>query len=113
MKLQPIIYTTDMARTVDWYGKVMGIAPSYSSDIWTSFAVDGATLGIHHAEGRATGSNVELSLIATEPLEDVMAKLVAGGIPVERGIEDETFGRSLLLRDPDGSPVQINEHIQQ
>ncbi|MDH3540268.1 MAG: VOC family protein [Acidimicrobiia bacterium] len=110
MKLQPIVYTTNMERAVDWYGKVLAANPIYTSDIWTSFAVGDAALGIHHVEERAAASNVELSLIATSPLEEVHGRLVAAGIAIERGIQDEPFGRSLLLRDPDGSAVQVNEH---
>lgn len=44
------------------------------------------------------------------PEEELMTQLTAAGISIENDIVDEAFGRSLLLRDPDGLPLQINEH---
>lgn len=110
MQLQPIVYTTDMERVVDWYRRVLGSDPAYTSDVWTSFTVGSATLGVHHVDERPAESNMVLSLVAEEPLDDVVRRLDAEGVAIERGIQDEPFGRSLLLRDPDGSPIQVNEH---
>lgn len=110
MKLQPIVYTTDMDRSVDFYERVLACAPVYRSPVWTSFAVGGAALGIHRVDHLPEGARGELSLIATQPLEAVRERLEAVGISPRRGIQDETFGRSLLLVDPDGSPLQVNEH---
>lgn len=110
MRLQPIVYTTDVEMAVAWYSKVLGAAPGYSSDMWTSFAVGDGALGIHYVEERAGESKVGLSLLTTDPLEQVVSRLEAAAIGIERGIQDETFGRSILVRDPDGSLVQINEH---
>lgn len=111
MKLQPIIYTADTAAAVDWYGAVLGTKPTYQSDMWTSFEAEGATLGVHRVEGTLDRGRVELSLVTTEALEDVVARLSDHGIEATRGISDETFGRSIVLEDPDGTPVQINEHL--
>lgn len=58
----------------------------------------------------AERGRVELSLVATEPLEAVLERLGAAGIEPVRGISDEAFGRSVVLEDPDGTPVQVNEH---
>jgi catechol-2,3-dioxygenase len=110
VRLQPIIYTTDPAPVVDWYATVIGIEPSYRSDVWTAFDADGATLGIHRVEALPDRGRVELSLVTAEPLEAVELRLADHGIEPARGIADEAFGRSLLLEDPDGTPVQINEH---
>ena len=109
MKLQPIIYTTDTDSTVEWWSRVLGSGPTYRSDVWTSFQVGDAALAVHRVDEPLEGGSVALSLIATEPLEDVIASL-GGDVDIERGIQDETFGRSLLLKDPDGQLVQVNEH---
>lgn len=110
MRLQPIIYTTDMLAAVAWYSTVLGSEPTYTSDMWSSFEVAGATLGVHRVETLPDRGRVELSLVATEALHDVLARVTAAGIEPLRGIADETFGRSFVLEDPDGSPVQVNEH---
>ena len=110
MRLQPIVYTTDMDAAAAWYRAVLGADAAYVSDMWTAFPVGDATLGVHRVEEMADGSRVELSLVATEPLEEVVSRLETAGVAIERGIQDETFGRSILLRDPSGNPVQVNEH---
>lgn len=110
MRLQPIVYTADMEAAVRWYGAVLGIQASYRSEVWTSFAVGDATLGIHTVSEPVDTSRGDLSLIATEPLEEVLERLARSGIEPAEGIVRQPFGRSFLLRDPDGSPVQVNEH---
>lgn len=110
MRLQPIIYTTDPAGVVDWYGRVLGVEPSYQSDVWTTFDLDGVTLAIHGVEDEpSTTSRVALSLV-TESLDDAMERLASEGIEPTRGMQVETFGRSMLLTDPDGTVIQVNEH---
>ena len=47
--------------------------------------------------------------MAAEPLEKVAARLAAAGFPAGP-IMDENFGRSMVVHDPDGAAVQINEH---
>ena len=110
VKLQPIIYTTEMDHTVDWYAMVLNARPAYRSDVWTSFSVGGANLGIHRVDQLPNGSRVELSLVADVPLEELLRDFAAHTVTVERGIQEETFGRSLVVKDPDGSLVQISEH---
>ena len=112
MRLQPIVYTKDMDRAVAWYGQVLGMTPSYQSDIWTTFDVHGAYLAIHRVDGDlANESRIGISLVATDPLEELVQRWsLAGEVEVVRGIQDETFGRSLLLTDPDGTFIQVNEH---
>jgi catechol-2,3-dioxygenase len=48
--------------------------------------------------------------VTAEPLEAVLLRLADHGIEPQQGIQDETFGRSIVLHDPDGTPVQVNEH---
>nr|NIR37005.1 hypothetical protein [Actinomycetota bacterium] len=84
MRLQPIVYTQDVARAVTWYSVVLGTEPGYQSEAWTSFPVGDASLGIHHVEGLPVRGRVELSLVATESLEDLVERIGADGIePVE------------------------------
>jgi hypothetical protein len=78
--------------------------------VWTSFSADGADLALHRVDELPEGSRVELSLVATESLEALVHRLTSSGIAVERGIQEETFGRSILLRDPEGLAIQVNEH---
>lgn len=98
-----------MDDSVDWYSTVLGTRPGYRSDVWTSIGVGDGYLALHRGDGPDRG-NIGLSLVATEPLEDLVERLEASGVPLERGIQDETFGRSILLKDPEGRLIQVNEH---
>lgn len=110
MKLQPIVYVTDMDRSVEWYCTVLGARPGYRSPAWTSLPVGDATLGLHIIDSRSEGSHVALSLVATEALEAVSSRLEEAGITIAKPICEEDFGRSLVVVDPDGTTIQVNEH---
>ena len=61
-------------------------------------------LALHTAEEGKAG-RVELSMVAKQPLEQ-LAEVSAPA----RGIADEAFGRSIVLQDPNGLQIQVNEH---
>jgi hypothetical protein len=44
-------------------------------------------------------------MVAKQPLERL-----AEVSPLARGIADEAFGRSIVLQDPNGLQIQVNEH---
>lgn len=110
MELQPIVYVTDMDRAVDWYGTVLDVRPAYQSPEWTALPVGNATLGLHITDVRPAESYLALSLVAERPLEEVVERLESAGITIATEIRDEGFGRSLLVIDPDGTAIQVNEH---
>ena len=89
---------------------MLGREPFFRLEAWTSFAVGDAILGIHAADQAPERSRAEISLIVTEPLERVGERLTAAGTIPMSGIRGRPFGRSIRLRDPDGSPIQANEH---
>ncbi len=105
MKLQPIVYVTDMERSIAWYSALLDSQPAYASSHWTSFPVAGGTLALHLTDEAITSGGVELSLVTEVPLEAVQTR-----VEVSRGIADEAFGRSLVVHDPDGTSIQVNEH---
>ncbi|MFQ5968362.1 MAG: VOC family protein [Acidimicrobiia bacterium] len=112
MKLMPIVYVTDMGRSTAFY---QGLVPNGTlvsqSPYWTEFNVGGSALALHYTDSLPSeGLWVELALVAFEPLEEVVEHLRLAGIEPDRGIQDEAFGRSLVVRDPDGLPIQINQH---
>jgi catechol 2,3-dioxygenase-like lactoylglutathione lyase family enzyme len=100
----PIVYVRDMDASVAFY-EGLGFDVASRSHMWTELkAGDGAALALHAAEGDHVGK-VELALVAEEPLERLAAHPA-----LARGIADEAFGRSLVLEDPNGLRLQVNEH---
>jgi catechol 2,3-dioxygenase-like lactoylglutathione lyase family enzyme len=102
----PIVYVRDMDESISFYERLgFDVDMQSRSQSWTELkAGDGAVLALHAAEGDAAG-RVELSMVAEQPLERL-----AEVAPLARGIADEAFGRSVILQDPDGLRIQVNEH---
>jgi catechol 2,3-dioxygenase-like lactoylglutathione lyase family enzyme len=104
--LMPIVYVRDMDESVAFYERLgFEIDIRSRSRSWTELkAGEGAVLALHSAEGDKAG-RVELSMVADQPLER-LAEVAS----LARGISDEAFGRSMVLQDPSGLQIQVNEH---
>ena len=102
----PIVYVRDMDESVVFYeGLGFEVDVQSRSQHWTELkAGDGAVLALHSA-GAGKAGRVELSMVAEEPLERL-----AEATSITRVIADEAFGRSIILRDPNGLEIQVNEH---
>lgn len=113
MTLMTLVYVTDMAASTAFYS-VLGAEASLvnRTRTWAEFRVGDATLALHATEKlpRERFCGLELSFNSTEPLEVLVQALQKAGVPLYREITDEAFGRSVVVRDPDGLPIQINEH---
>ena len=109
MKLMPIVYVSDMQRSVDFY-RLFCDGIHSQSGMWSEFSIGDSRFALHRADPIPERSRIELAFLSTTPLEQVVDHLKSGGVVLEREITDEAFGRSILVRDPDGLPIQINEH---
>ena len=113
MIAMPIIYVTDVRASVRFYS-ALGFTERRRSrtDNWVELAGRGGMLALHRSTGenRPTNGRVELSLATTEPLGRVREALVKAGIVSVGPVMDEAYGRSLIVTDPDGLEIQINEH---
>ena len=104
MILTPIVYVRDMEASLAFY-ESLGFEVRSRSPMWSELqAGDGAVLALH-GEIDGNAGHVELALGADAPLESLTER-----DDVARGIADESFGRSLVLRDPNGLAIQVNQH---
>jgi catechol 2,3-dioxygenase-like lactoylglutathione lyase family enzyme len=102
VRIRPIHFVPDIAAAVRFY-RALGLDPE---------APAGGDLGLHDAATAADGEGregVALGFVADEPLEAVERRLREAGFPPEGTIVDQEWGRSLLVRGPDGAVVQIDE----
>jgi predicted lactoylglutathione lyase len=113
MLVMPIVYVTDIEASVNFYSALGFTERRRSrSDNWVEMAGEGGMLALHRSTrgSRPTNGRVELSLATTEPLERVRETMVKAGVASAGPVMDEAFGRSLVVTDPDGLEIQINEH---
>ena len=116
MYLMPIVYVSDVQRSLDFY-RGLGLTPRPGIDpiYWAELTLGDATLALHKAaDGAAAGTGpagtVDLCFLAGEPLEELVARWATAEIAPSRAIKEEPFGRSVQVRDPDGLVIQVNEH---
>jgi catechol 2,3-dioxygenase-like lactoylglutathione lyase family enzyme len=112
MKVVPIVYVTDMQRSLDWYRRLIPHAGLLStSPYWSELSLGAtASLALHIVGEITPGSQLGLALEADRSLEVITERLAEAGISIDREIADEAFGRSMVIHDPDGLGIQINEH---
>jgi predicted lactoylglutathione lyase len=114
MQLMPIVYVTDMPRAVSFYEALgLTLTTEQRDGYWLELTLGDAILALHKSETLpdvGTNRRVDLTLVTHQPLEALVEQLNRAGVRPTRSITDEAFGRSLLLHDPDGLPVQVNEH---
>jgi catechol 2,3-dioxygenase-like lactoylglutathione lyase family enzyme len=113
MTLMPIVYVSSMTAAIAFYeGLGFSVKHRQTNEMWTELAAGDAILALHRADPlpKPDRLRVALGLLATEPLETVVERLQQRGISLARGIADETFGRSVVVQDPDGLRIQISEH---
>jgi predicted lactoylglutathione lyase len=113
VKLELILTVSNVEKAVAFY-KTIGfeLGSRDISPYWAEMTVGESFIGLHLDSKLTTqdSGRVFVMLNAQAPLEMVMDQLLRGGIALEREISDETFGRSIQVRDPDGMLIQINEH---
>jgi hypothetical protein len=109
MRVVPIRYSADVGAAVRFYHALgLDIGPMSRPGAWAELPAASGMLAVHEADGTAVGA-CELAFEADEPLETITERLRAAGFEPD-AIVDENYGRSVLVRDPDGVWVQVNEN---
>lgn len=120
-----VLTVADIERTVAFYRDVLGMRPETFGDGRTALHFGQSKINLHqagqefepHARNPVAGS-ADLCFLAAEPLDAVVARLAAHGVPVEEGPVRRTGAtgplRSVYLRDPDGNLIELsNPETQQ
>jgi len=121
-----VINVADVARTVDWYRKVLGMEvklfdPGHGRTVRTSLVFGHQKINVRPrdadkiewftAEHAMAGSDDLCFLTASTP-DEVVAHLKACGVTIEEGPVTKQGARgairSVYCRDPDGSLIEIS-----
>ena len=123
-----VINVADVARSVDWYRKVLGMEvkvfdPGHGTPARTSLAFGHQTINVRPggadktewftADHEMPGSD-DLCFLTSSTPDEVVAHLKACGVAIEEGpvIKLGARGalRSVYCRDPDGSLIEISSY---
>jgi metallothiol transferase len=114
MLIMPIVYVSDLDRSLHFYEQLgFTLVRRQRNGRWAEMRLGDAKLGLHLLEPlpeTRKEQRVDLALESQESLEVVQERLLAASVPLERLVSDEAFGYSLVVRDPDGLSIQINQH---
>ncbi|GAA1312042.1 VOC family protein [Saccharothrix xinjiangensis] len=125
MILMPVVYVSDVDASVAFYAALGFVERNRSrSGAWVELDGPGGRLGLHESRARRAPALPEadepvgpgvvmLGFVTTEPLEKLVEAVAQAGHEPVRGIADESFGRSVVLADPDGAHIQVNEHDEE
>ena len=117
MQIIPIIRSSDLARSIDFYTHVLDFAPTYPQDSPAEFpfslSSNGATIQLSHEGHFRTPLNVFLDSPAE--VDALFDKYVGRGLnhdypdsPVHSSPLDQTWGsREFYVNDPDGNTLRF------
>ena len=117
-----VLTTRDEPACVRFYVEVLGMRLETFAGGRKAFAFGAQKINLHVAfaefEPRAhlpVPGSQDWCLVASVPLDDVLARLAAHGVPVLEGPVARTGAtgpiRSVYVRDPDGNLVEIAEYV--
>ena len=113
MKVRPIHFVPDVDEAMRFY-EALGLAVRVRARTgnWIELTASGGELALHDTATADDGLGREgmlVSFVAEEPLEELERRLREAGFPPDGTVVDQEWGRSLLVRAPDGTVVQIDE----
>jgi catechol 2,3-dioxygenase-like lactoylglutathione lyase family enzyme len=113
MRLRVIHFVPDVAEAARFY-EALGLRRDVRArtGTWLELTAAGGELDLHDAAIAADGegrAGFAVNFVSDDPLEAVERRLRDAGFPPDGTIVDQEWGRSLFVRAPDGTPVQIDE----
>ena len=112
MRVRPVHFVPDVQEAARFYEALgLDVELRDRTGRWIELKAAGGELAIHDGPSAADGdgrAGMMVSFVADEPLEAVARRLRAAGYPPEGDVVDQEWGRSLLVRAPDGTILQID-----
>jgi len=108
------IYVTDMDRAVAFYTETLGLDLVYrAGEHWASVTAGGFEIGLHpagaHTPAAGTTGAVTVGLSVDEPIDRVVAVLLARGVTFRGPVVDDGPVKLAFFTDPDGNELYLAE----
>lgn len=105
------IYCSDIERSIEWYGRVLGLEVAYVGPIGAFFDVGDTILGLRQAKVRLEGLSEQHLAFAVDDLDAAFAKVMEHDVKVlERGVITEGYilGQHFFdIAGPDGEDIEF------
>ncbi|MCC7408826.1 MAG: hypothetical protein IT442_12190 [Phycisphaeraceae bacterium] len=104
-------FSAEFEHMQRFYAALLETKPRQGGPNWCSFAVGGSEIALHRQlpDHPRDVDRYELDVVVDD-LEGAIERVKANGGKVVRGIQDEAFGRSALIADPEGRQLMIVTH---
>lgn len=109
MKLLSIRYCGDLPLAEKFYSALgLTLNEQTSSPVWRELEAAGGSFALHPKQEGENSPAFELSFETSDSLESLQEKVQAAGFD-SGSIHSEDYGRHLILTDPEGLQIRINE----
>ncbi|HPG02065.1 MAG TPA: VOC family protein, partial [Beijerinckiaceae bacterium] len=118
-----VLTVADIGRTCDFYRDVLGMSVETFGAGRTALKFGAQKFNLHQAghefepkAARPTPGSADICLIATTPLDSVVAHLDAKGVAIEEGPVSRTGATgpitSVYFRDPDQNLIEVSNYVE-
>jgi catechol 2,3-dioxygenase-like lactoylglutathione lyase family enzyme len=118
-----VLTVFDLERTLDFYGRVLGMQPITFAGGRRGLAFGRQKLNLHQAgrefEPKAlkpTPGSIDLCFATESPVAEVIAHLASCGVAIAEGPVKKTGAlgpmMSVYFRDPDGNLVEVSNYAE-
>ncbi|MCB1543717.1 MAG: VOC family protein [Rhodoblastus sp.] len=118
-----VLTVADIGRTCDFYAQVLGMSVETFGAGRTALKFGRQKFNLHQQgrefepkADRPTPGSADLCLIATTPLDSVVAHLQAKGVAIEEGPVRRTGATgpivSVYFRDPDQNLIEVSNYVE-
>ncbi len=105
-----VFKVADLARACEFYEKKLGLKIAYKDAAanWAEVDLGAIHLGLHQSQPAGGGRNPYVSM-AVDDLNGTVATLRERGVEFVGDVTNESFGRMITVRDPDGNQFELFE----
>jgi catechol 2,3-dioxygenase-like lactoylglutathione lyase family enzyme len=103
-----VFKVSDIARSCDFFEKKLGLKIAYREDNWAEVDLNAVHLGLMPSEQAGGARNPFLSLLVDD-INATVATLKERGVEFVGDVKDETFGKLITVKDPDGNLFDLFE----
>jgi catechol 2,3-dioxygenase-like lactoylglutathione lyase family enzyme len=113
--IAPSFFVKDLARSIDWYVRVLGFRVAFQAADYAGVSLGPATIVLVQAGTAPAGLSYKAAchLRLASGVDDYVTQIEAAGQPLTATAKDRPeYGmREAAVRDPDGNDIYIGQEL--